>query len=128
MVSSYDINTKDKKISYEQRLFIKTSLRQLGINPKNNGLLVFQQAIIYAYSKDMIVINLEDIYRYISKKHQNKSSRTIETILRYSFYNINSKKLSTNYEKIFGLEFYSEYFSIRTLISDFLDILENMES
>lgn len=127
MVSSYDINTKDKKISYEQRLFIKTSLRQLGINPKNNGLLVFQQAIIYAYSKDMIVINLEEIYRYIAKKHQNKSSRTIETILRYAFYNLNSKKLSANYEKIFGLEFCSEYFSIRTLISDFLDILENME-
>lgn len=128
MVSSNFKPTNDKKISYEQRLFIKTSLRQIGINPKNNGLLVFQQAIIYAYSKDMIIINLEEIYRYIATKHQNKSNRTIETILRYAFYNLNSKKLVSNYKKIFGLEFCAEYFSIKNLISDFLDILEDMEN
>ena len=89
MISS---NNKERKISYNQKLFIKTSLRQLGINPKNNGLLIFQEAITYAYSKDMIIINLEEIYRYIAQKHENKSPRTIETILRYAFYNLNSKK------------------------------------
>lgn len=119
-------NSKERKISYNQKLFIKTSLRQLGINPKNNGLLVFQEAITYAYSKDMIIINLEEIYRYIAQKHENKSPRTIETILRYAFYNLNSKKLSDNYMKIFGLDFCIEYFSIKTLISDFIDILENI--
>lgn len=116
-------NSKEK-ISYNQKLFVKTSLRQLGFNPKNNGLLIFQEAITYAYSKDMIVINLEEIYRYIAQKHENKSPRTIETILRYAFNNINSKKLSDNYKKIFGLDFCIECFSIKTLISDFLDILE----
>ena len=70
MISS---NNKERKISYDQKLFIKTSLRQLGINPKNNGLLIFQEAITYAYSKDMIIINLEEIYRYIAQKHENKS-------------------------------------------------------
>lgn len=119
-----NLNSKKRKISYDQKLFIKTSLRQLGINPKNNGILIFQEAITYAYSKDMIIINLEEIYRYIAQKHENKSPRTIETILRYAFGNINSKKLSDNYSKIFGLEFCIEYFSIKTLISDFLDILE----
>lgn len=129
MASSYDKTTKDKKISYEQRLFIKTSLRQIGINPKNNGIIVFQKAIMYAYRKDMITINLEEIYRYISKNNSTPlSTKTVETIIRYSFYNLNSKKLSSNYEKIFGIEFSMEYFSIRTLISDFLDILEDMES
>ena len=117
-------NSKERKISYNQKLFIKTSLRQLGINPKKNGLLIFQEAITYAYSKDMIVINLEEIYRYISQKHDNKSPRTIETILRYAFDNINSKKLSNNYPKIFGLDFCIEYISIKTLISDFLDMLD----
>lgn len=118
-------NSKERKISYNQKLFIKTSLRQLGINPKNNGLLVFQEAITYAYSKDMVIINLEEIYKYIAQKHENKSPRTIETILRYAFYNLNSKKLSENYKKIFGLDFCIEYFSIKILISDFVDILEN---
>lgn len=121
-----DSNSKERKISYNQKLFIKTSLRQLGINPKNNGLLIFQEAIAYAYSKDMIIINLEEIYRYISQKHENKSTKTIETILRYSFYNLNSKKLSKNYNKIFGLDFCIEYFSIKSFISDFIDILENI--
>lgn len=119
-------NSKERKISYHQKLFIKTSLRQLGINPKNNGLLVFQEVITYAYSKDMIIINLEEIYRYIAQKYENKSPRTIETIIRYAFYNLNIKKLSDNYEKIFGLEFSAEYFIIKTLISDFIDILENI--
>lgn len=117
-------NSKERIISYNQKLFIKTSLRQLGINPKNNGLLIFQEAITYAYSKDMIIINLEEIYKYLALKHINKSPRTIETILRYAFNNINSKKLLDNYPKIFGLDFCIEYFSIKTLISDFLDILE----
>ena len=121
MISS---NNKERKISYDQKLFIKTSLRQLGINPKNNGLLIFQEAITYAYSKDMIIINLEEIYKYLALKHINKSPRTIETILRYAFNNINSRKLLDNYPKIFGLDFCIEYFSIKTLISDFLDILE----
>lgn len=123
MISS---NSKERKISYNQKLFIKTSLRQLGINPKNNGLLIFQEAITYAYSKDMIIINLEAIYKYIAQKHENKSPRTIETILRYAFYNLNSKKLSENYKKIFGLDFYIEYFNIKSLISDYLDILDNI--
>lgn len=123
MISS---NSKERKISYNQKLFIKTSLRQLGINPKNNGLLIFQEAITYTYSKDMIIINLEAIYKYIAQKHENKSPRTIETILRYAFYNLNSKKLSENYKKIFGLDFYIEYFNIKSLISDYLDILDNI--
>ena len=126
MISSNVKFTNDKKISYEQRLFIKTSLRQIGINPKNNGLLVFQQAIIYAYYNDMVIINLEEIYRFLSSKHKNKAPKTIETILRYAFYNINVKKLSSNYEKIFGLEFSMECFSIKTLIEDFIDILQTI--
>lgn len=125
MSSSYETCTKEKVISYEQRLFIKTSLRQLGINPKNNGFLIFQKAIIYAYKKNMITINLEEIYKYIGNK-TSQPHKTIESIIRYSFYNINIKKLSANYEKIFGLEFSIDFFNIRTLISDFLDILENI--
>lgn len=125
MSSSYETCTKEKVISYEQRLFIKTSLRQLGINPKNNGFLIFQKAIIYAYKKDMITINLEEIYKYIENK-TSQPYKTIESIIRYSFYNINTKKLSINYKKIFGLEFSIDFFNIRTLISDFLDILENI--
>lgn len=125
MSSSYETCTKEKIISYEQRLFIKTSLRQLGINPKNNGFLIFQKAIIYAYKKDMITINLEEIYKYIGNK-TSQPHKTIESTIRYSFYNINTKKLSINYEKIFGLEFSIDLFNIRTLISDFLDILEDI--
>ena len=124
MESSYVINTKNKKISYEQKLFIKTSLRQLGINPKNNGFLLIQKAIILAYEKDMITINLEKIYKYLSNETESISKSGIESLIRYSFYNINTKNLSNNYQKIFGIEFSIEFFNLRNLISDFLDILE----
>lgn len=126
MLSSYENCTKEKKISYEQRLFIKTSLRQLGINPKNNGFIYLQKAIIYAYKNDIISINLYDIYRHLAKKNNN-SFKTIESTITYTFLNINTKYLSTNYNKIFGIEFSSDFFCIRNLISDFLDILEEME-
>ena len=125
MSSSYETCTKEKVISYEQRLFIKTALRRIGINSNNNGFILFQKAIIYAYKKDMITINLEEIYKYLGKKN-SQSHKTIESLIRYSFYNVNIKKLSRNYEKVFGLEFSMEFFSIRTLIEDFIDILENI--
>lgn len=38
MSSLYEISTKEKIISYKQRRFIKGVLRQLSINPQNNGL------------------------------------------------------------------------------------------
>lgn len=127
MSSLYENNKKEKQISYKQQLFIKTSLRQLGISPNHNGFIAFQKAIRYAYKKDMIAINLEEIYKNVAKS-SSQSHKTIESSIRYSFYNISTKKLSINYEKIFGVEFSLEFFSIRSLISDFIDVLETMES
>lgn len=75
----------------------------------------------------MITINLEEIYKNVAKS-SSQSHKTIESSIRYSFYNISTKKLSINYEKIFGVEFSLEFFSIRSLISDFIDVLETMES
>lgn len=124
MSSLYETCTKEKKISYEQRLFIKTSLRQLGFNPKHNGFILLQKAIIYAYTQDMIIINLEGIYKYLSQKTQ-KPYKTIESLIRYSFYNINSNKLFNNYEKIFKLKYIPELLSLNNLIIDISDLLEN---
>ena len=126
MISSSEESITHKKISYEQKTFIKTSLRQLGINSKNNGFIVIQKVIKYAYEKDMISINLEDIYRYIAKL-TSKSIKTIESIIRYALYNVNSKQFSSNYEKIFGIDFSFEFFSLKNFISDFLDILETIK-
>ena len=122
MSSLYETCTKEKTISYEQRLFIKTSLRQLGFNPKHNGFILLQKAIIYAYKQDMITINLEKIYRYLSSK-TNKPYKTIESDIRYSFYNINIKKIYNNYIKIFNIEFSQNFLNLKNLISDFLDFL-----
>lgn len=122
MSSLYETYTKEKTISYEQRLFIKKSLRQLGFNPKHNGFVLLQKAIIYAYKQDMITINLEKIYRYLSSK-TNKPYKTIESDIRYSFYNINIKKIYNNYIKIFNIEFSQNFLNLKNLISDFLDFL-----
>lgn len=122
MSSLYETCTKEKTISYEQRLFIKTSLRQLGFNPKHNGFVLLQKAIIYAYECDMITINLEKIYNYLALK-TNKSYKTVESNIRYSFYNINIKKIYSNYIKIFNIEFSQNFFNLKNLISDFLDFL-----
>jgi hypothetical protein len=126
MSSSYATCTKEKTISYEQRLFIKRTLRQLGLNSKTDGFSYIQKAIILAYEYDMISINFRELCKYIGNKH-SLSFRTIEAVSRYSIYNLNSKKLSDNYEDIFGIEFSLSNFNICTLISDFLDILEDFE-
>lgn len=122
MSSLYETCTKEKTISYEQRLFIKTSLQQLGFNPKHNGFILLQKAIIYAYKQDIITINLEEIYKYLAHK-TNKSYKTIESNIRYSFYNINIKKISNYYPIIFGITFSSEFFNLKNLISDIIDII-----
>lgn len=119
--------TKDKKISSKQKAFIRTSLRRLGVNPKHNGFIILQKAIIYAYEHDMITINLYEIYKYLASEYE-KSFKTIESLLVYTFYKINIKKLSTNYEIIFGFEYSIEYFNIRSLIGDFVDSLDDIES
>ena len=124
MSSSSICYTKSRVISYEQKLFIKRSLRQLGFNPKTNGFLFFEKAIIFAYEHDIISINLYEIYRYIAQKN-SKSFKTIESAFVYTFNNLNTKKLSLNYESIFDIEFYFEHFTIKTLINDFIDYLEN---
>ena len=123
MSSSSICYTKSKVISYEQKLFIKKSLRQLGFNPKTKGFLFFEKAIIFAYEYDVISINLNEIYRYISTK-SFQSIKTIQSAFIYSFNNLNTKKLYTNYKSIFGIEFSIEFFNITTLIIDFIDILE----
>lgn len=125
MTCSSIMQSKERVIKYEQKIFLKKALMQLGINPKNNGFILIQRAIIYAYIEDMITINLEDIYKYIATK-EKISTKGIESIIRYSFYNINTKKLKANYERIFGIEFDFEYFSIRNIISDFIDLLDNI--
>ena len=114
--------SKSKVISYEQKLFIKRSLRQLGFNTKTKGFLFFEKAIIYCYEYDIISINLNEIYRYISLK-TFQPIKTIQSAFIYTFNNLNTKKISLNYESIFEIEFSIDYFNISSLISDFLDIL-----
>ena len=123
MSSSSICYTKSRVISYEQKLFIKRSLRQLGFNTKTKGFLFFEKAIIFTYEYDIIWINFNEIYRYISIK-TSQPIKTIQSAFVYSFNNLNTKKLYTNYKNIFDIEFSIEFFNISTLINDFIDILD----
>lgn len=123
MSSSNICYSKSKVISYEQKLFIKKALRQLGFNPKTIGFLFFVKAIIFTYEYDIISINLNEIYRHISTK-TSQPIKTIQSTFIYTFNNLNTKKLYTNYENIFNVEFSMEFFNISSLIIDFIDILE----
>ena len=82
---------------------------------------ISQKAIIFAYENDIISINLNEIYRYIAIK-TSQPIKTIQSAFIYSFNNLNTKKLYTNYENIFDIEFSIEFFNISTLINDFIDI------
>lgn len=123
MSSSSICYTKSKVISYEQKLFIKRSLRQLGFNPKTKGFLFFEKAIIFTYEHDIISINLYEIYRHISQKTY-QPLKTIQSSFIYAFNNLDTKKLYTNYKNIFDIEFSIEFFNIKTLIEDFIDVLQ----
>ena len=127
MSSSFETCTKEKVISYEQKRFVKTSLRVLGVNTKQNGFIILQKSISYAYENDMIIINVNQICKHIALITK-LPLKTIESSIRYTFNNINIKKFSNNYENIFDLEFSSESFNLGNLISDFKDIFEEMES
>ena len=122
MSSSNICYSKSKTISYEQKLFIKKALRQLGFNSKTRGFLFIQKAIIYSYEYDLITINLNEIYRYISTK-TSQPIKTIQSAFIYTFNSLNIKKLSLNYKDIFNIEFSIDFFNITSLIIDFIDIL-----
>lgn len=123
MKSSNVTFTKDKHITYKQRIFLKTALIKLGVNAKNNGLQLFINVIILAYELDMITINITKICEILALNNHHLKASGINSSLKYSFYNINTKKLIANYQNIFGLEFDAEYFSIKTFVSDFVDLL-----
>lgn len=115
--------TENKKISYEQRILVKTSLIKLGVNPKSCGFRAMQQVILFAYKIDLIEINLEYIYRLIVKNNKATSVEALKKLIKRTFDNINTKKLCNNYEDIFEIEFDSEYFTLNNFISDFVDLL-----
>lgn len=126
LVNSYNTFTNDRKISYEQKVFLKTILRKLGLNPSNNGTKLFFKIVLIAYTKDMITINFEGLCRILSIE-QNISSKTISSEIKYSINCANFKKARENYEKIFGIEFESEFFTPRNLISDLKDLIDNIK-
>ena len=127
MVSSNVTLTKDKKVTSEQRIFLKTALLQLGVSPRNNGFQLFVKVISLVYKLDMITINLNKICNILALRNKLTTPKAIYSELKYAFYNINTKKLFANYEKVFGIELDTEYFSIKNLINDFVDLLESME-
>ncbi len=125
LINSYNTFTNDRKISYEQKVFLKSTLRKLGLNPSNNGTKLFFKIVLIAYIKDMITINFEGLCRMLSIE-QNISSKTISSEIKYSINSANFKKARETYKNIFGIEFESDFFTPRNLISDLKDILENI--
>lgn len=123
LANSYNTFTNDRKISYNQKVFLKTTLRKLGLNPSNNGSKLLFKIVLIAHTKDMVTINFEGLCRILSVE-QNLSSKTISSEIKYSINSANFKKARENYEKIFGIEFESEFFTPRNLISDLKDLLE----
>ena len=125
-MQSSDVSfTKEKKVTDEQRVYLKKSLIKLGFNPKNNGFILFYKAIILAYELDMVTINISKLCEILSSKNKELKASGVNSALKYVFYNINTKKLLHHYEKIFSIEFDVEYFSMKSFMTDFVDLLEN---
>lgn len=124
--NSIKFNNTNKKLTYNQKILVKSSLVKIGFNPSNIGVSLFKHCIYYAYTNDIININMEEIYRFLSSK-TNTPVKNIKNAIAYSFYNINMNKVSKNYEKIFGVEFDYASFSLNNIISDFIDLLDETE-
>lgn len=128
MKSKYDIFTKEKrKISYNQKLFINTSLRQLGFKPANNGTIYLKKIIILAYEENLIVIELKKLCNMLANEIGNIKSTTIYEDIKYAVNNVNYTKARLNYEKIFNFSYDSEYFTTRNIVEEVLSVLETIK-
>lgn len=110
-------------IAPNQVLQITNVLRMLGLNTSHIGTKLINKAIQYIIINNIEFITLKDIYSVLSQTY-NFNVRTIKNNINNALSNRNKALSKTNFEKIFGYEYYEKNFEPKVFIDEVSNLLK----
>lgn len=115
---------KQNTISSKQIITIFNILRSIGLNTSHRGTKYINKAvqIITRNNSDIVIIN--DIYKNIADIYGNITPKQVKNDISYSLNSRVEEKTVENFEKIFGFEYDSYYFTNKTIIEEISRIIK----
>lgn len=104
-------------------LQITNILRSLGLNTSHKGTKIINKVIQYVIKYDIEFITLDTIYKQISKEC-DLSITSLRTDVNNALTNRNMQLSKTNFEKIFGYEYYEKNFEPKIFIEEVSALLK----
>ena len=117
------MNNVNNIIKPAQVLQITNILRSLGLNTSYRGTKLINKIIQYVIKYDIEFITLEKIYKIISKKYGFNIS-TMRNNINNALNNRNKTLSKTNFQKIFGYEYYEKNFEPKVFIEEVSNIIK----
>lgn len=116
------MNKAINNITPKQVLQITNILRSLGLNTSHKGTKIINKVIQYVIKYDIEFITLDTIYKHISKEC-GLSITALRTDVNNALTNRNIHLSKTNFEKIFGYDYYEKNFEPKVFIEEVVILL-----
>lgn len=104
-------------------LQITNILRLLGLNTSCKGTKLINKTIQYIIKYDIEFITLDNIYRELSKEY-GFSIYTIRNNINNALTNRNKSLSKTNFEKVFGYEYFDKNFEPKVFVEEISNLLK----
>lgn len=107
----------NNQITPTKVLQITNVLRSLGLNTSSSGTKIINKIIQYVIKNDIEFITLYSIYKDISKEY-GLNIYTIRSNVNYALDRRNIRLSKTNFEKVFGYEYFDKTFEPKIFIEE----------
>ena len=111
------------KITPAKVMQITNILRMLGLNTSHIGTKLINKSIQYILINNIEFITLNDIYSVLAQTY-NFNIRTIKNNINNTLSNRNKALSKTNFEKIFGYEYYEKNFEPKVFIEEVSNLIK----
>ena len=117
------MNKVINKITPETVLQINNILRSLGLKTSNTGTKIINKTIQYVIKYDIEFITLDDVFKVIANEY-GLNINTIRNNVSNALNNRNIQLSKTNFENIFGYEYYDKNFEPKVFIEELSTLLK----
>ena len=115
---------KQYVISSKQIITIFNILRSIGLNTSHRGTKYINKAVQIIARNDNDIVIVNDIYKDIADIYGNITPKQVKNDISYSLNSRVDEKTIKNFEKIFGFEYDSYYFTNKIIIEEISRIIK----
>ncbi len=115
-----------KKILIDHKLtiIIFNTLRSIGLNTTHRGTKYINKAIQLLIISDNDIVVINNVYENIANMYENITQKQIKNDIAYALNNRVEEKTKRNFEKIFGFEYDSYFFTNKVFIEEVTRIIK----